>query len=142
MPTATVLGKLAAGLRIGLSQLLGTSQSRKPKLIKRKAQSVFRDPETGFERRSMSPLFADGAVDIAFNELPPGRSAAFPPHHEGVEEYLFVHEGKLSVLVDGTRYSVAAGDTLFYPSNCKHEFCNDGADIARFYVVVDDRSKR
>lgn len=142
VPTATVLGKLAAALELGLSQLLGTAHPREPRLVKRSEQTVFRDPETGFERRSLSPLFADGAVDLAFNALPAGRSASFPAHHAGMEEYLVVHEGTLTVIVDDTPFVVAAGDTLFYPSNCAHEFRNETNRPVTFFIVIDDRSKR
>jgi len=142
VPTTTVLGKLAAALKVSLSQLLSAPHEREPRLVKLSEQSVFRDPETGFERRSLSPLFADGAVDLAFNLLPAGRSVSFPAHHTGMEEYLFVHEGTLTVILDDTPFVVSAGDTLFYPSNCTHVFRNESHRPVTFLIVIDDRSKR
>ena len=142
VPTATVLGKLAAALKVSLSQLLGSPHQRVPVLTKQSEQSVFRDPETGFERRSLSPVFKDGAVDLAFNMLPAGSSASFPAHHAGMEEHLFVHEGRLTVIVDGSPFVVSAGDSLFYPSNCPHEFRNETDRSVAFLIVVEDRSKR
>ena len=142
VPTATVLGKLAAALKVSLSQLLGSPHQRAPQLLKLSEQSVFRDPETGFERRSLSPVFADGAVDLAFNRLPAKRSARFPAHHAGMEEHLFVHEGTLTVILGETPFVVSAGDTLFYPSNCDHEFRNETDRPVSFLVVIEDRSKR
>ena len=142
VPTATVLGQLAAALNLGLSQLLGQVHTREPRLLECDEQSVFRDPETGFERRALSPLFADGAVDIAFNVLPAGCTVTFPAHHAGVEEYLVTHEGTLTVIVDEVLFTVAAGDTLFYPSDCVHEFRNETDRPVTFYIVIDDRSKR
>lgn len=141
-PTTTVLGKLAAALKLSLSQLLGTPHPREPRLVKRSEQQVFRDPETGFERRSLSPLFDDGAVDVAFNVLPAGRSASFPAHHEGVEEYLFVQEGSLTVIVGSASFSLATGEMLFYPSSSAHEFRNTTDRPAIFLIVIDDRTKR
>jgi transcriptional regulator with XRE-family HTH domain len=141
-PTATVLGKLAAALKVSLSHLLGSPHQRAPQLLKRSEQSVFRDPETGFERRSLSPVFEDGAIDLAYNVLPARCSARFPAHHAGVEEHLFVHEGTLTVILDEMPFVVAAGDTLFYPSNCEHEFRNETDRPVSFLVVVEDRSKR
>lgn len=103
---------------------------------------MFRDPETGFERRSLSPVFEDGAVDLAFNVLPARRSACFPAHHAGMEEHLFVHEGTLTVILDETAFIVSAGDTLFYPSNCDHEFRNETDQPVSFLIVIEDRTKR
>ncbi|MFT3801120.1 MAG: XRE family transcriptional regulator [Burkholderiaceae bacterium] len=142
VPTATVLGKLAAALRVSLSQLLGPPHRRAPSLMRLSEQSVFRDPETGFERRSISPVFEDGAVDLAFNVLPARRSVRFPAHHAGVEEHLVVQQGTLIVMLDETPFSVSAGDTLFYPSNCVHEFRNETDEPVSFLIVIDDRSKR
>lgn len=142
VPTATVLGRLAAALQLSLSQLLGQAKTRGPRLLGRAEQPVFRDPATGFERRSLSPLFADGGVDVAFNVLPAGRAVAFPAHHTGVEEYLVVHEGVLAVVIDEVAFTVAAGDSLFYPSDRVHEFRNETDRPVTFYIVIDDRSKR
>ncbi len=142
VPTATVLGKLAAGLQASLSQLLGDPSPRHPRLNPKSEQVVYHDPATGFERRSLSPLFDDGAVDFAFNTLPAGQSASFPPHHAGVEEYLAVHDGELVVVLDGKRFTVEAGGSLFYPSDCEHEFRNETGRPATFYIVVDDRARR
>lgn len=142
VPTATVLGKLAAALQISLSQLLGEFHARQPRLHRKESQTTYHDPTSGFERRSLSPVFEDGAVDLALNVLPPGESVEFPPHHTGVEEYLVVHEGALTVLLDGRRFDVRSGDMLFYPSDRVHEFRNEGERSAVFYIVINDRTRR
>ena len=142
VPTATVFGKLAAALKIGLSQLMCAPRACGPRLLKRGMQPVYHDPTTGFERRSLSPLMDDGAVDLALNLLPPLRSVLFPAHHTGVVEFLFVTEGILTVVLDGEPFVVSEGDTLFFPADRTHEFRNETDRTATFYVVVDDRSKR
>lgn len=141
-PTATVLGKLAAGLEIGLSQLVGERRPRAPVLLPRADQAVYRDPESGLERRSLTPLFPDRALDLALNTLPAGGHVVFPPHHAGVEEYLCVSRGALVVLIDGARYDIAEGGTLFYPGHAVHEYRNETAETVEFYVVVDGASAR
>lgn len=141
VPTATVLGKLAGALRVGLSRLLGNLNRREPLLHPRRAQAEYLDPESGLRRRSLSPLFADSPVDLALNVLPPGRAVAFPAHHAGVEEFLVLHSGRLAVLIDGESFAIEPGDTLFYPADRAHEFRNPGEEPAVFYIVIDDRTK-
>lgn len=141
-PTATVLGKLAAGLDVSLSQLLGDPAPRQPRLLARADQVTFRDPVTGFGRRSLSPLFADGSLDFAYTTLPPGKSVSFAPHHLGVEEYIAVHEGALVVVVGEQRFALATGDTLFYPGDRPHEYRNESTEPVAFYIVIDDRAAR
>jgi len=137
VPTATVLGKLALGLEVGLSRLMSGQRERAPVLLPPAAQPVYRDPETGFTRRSLSPLFPDRRVDFALNVLPPGKVAAFPPHPHGVEEYLFVSRGALVVVVDGERFGVGEGSSLFYLANVTHEFRNETDVPVTFFIVVD-----
>jgi transcriptional regulator with XRE-family HTH domain len=137
VPTTTVLGKLAAGLEIGLSQLVGDQQAREPVLLPPEAQATYRDPGTGFVRRSLSPLFPDRRVDFAFNSLPAGEAAVFAPHQRGVEEYLFVSRGEIVVVVAGERFVVGQGSSLFYHGHVVHEYRNESRDTAEFFVVID-----
>lgn len=141
-PTATVLGKLATGLNIGLSRLIGGYSKREPVLLSPFDQPVFRDPESGLERRSLSPLFPDRKVDFVVNTLPPKSSVAFPPHHSGVEEYLYVTQGPITVVVGGDRYEVPTGSSLFYHGDAKHEFHNLGSKPAVFFIVIDENGAR
>jgi transcriptional regulator with XRE-family HTH domain len=142
VPTATVLGKLSAALDVGLSQLVGNARSREPVLLPESEQAIYRDPQSGLERRSLSPLFADRSVDLVLNTLPAGGHVVFPGHHLGVEEYLFVRRGNLIVVTDGQRHLVSQGSTLFYPGHTVHEFHNETDELAEFFIVVDDRRTR
>ena len=140
-PTATVLGKLAKGLNAGLSQLIGGYRQREPMLLSPFEQPVFRDPQSGLERRSLSPLFPDRRVDFVVNTLPVQGSVAFPPHHQGVEEYLYVNRGNLAVVVGEERFEVPAGTSLYYNGDLQHEFHNVGNEMAEFFIVIDSNGR-
>lgn len=142
VPSATILGKLAAGLQIGLSGLLGGQLQRRSMMITPGEQPLFRDPESGLERRSLSPLFSDRAVDFALNTLPPRRSVSFPAHHDGVEEYLYVVEGMLRVVVADETFEVGTGSAMFYQANKVHEFHNDTDKPVGFFIVIDGTAAR
>jgi transcriptional regulator with XRE-family HTH domain len=142
IPTATVLGKLSAAFEIGLSQLVGDARPRHPVLLPQIEQAIYRDPESGLERRSLSPLFPDRSVDFVLNTLPARSRVAFPGHHHGVEEYLFVSRGELIVVTAGQCYPVSQGSTLFYPGHSVHEFRNDTDQEVEFFIVIDDTRSR
>jgi transcriptional regulator with XRE-family HTH domain len=142
MPTAMVLGKLSKALNVGLSRLVGGYSDREPTLLSPFEQPVFRDPESGLERRSLSPLFPDRMVDFVLNTLPPNASVAFPPHQAGIEEYLYVSRGRIAVIVGDKRFEVPAGSSLFYPGNVRHEFHNISKQTAEFFIVIDDNGAR
>ena len=105
-------------------------------------QPLFRDPESGLERRSLSPLFPDRNVDFALNVLPPRSHVSFPAHHGGVEEYLYVSRGALVVIVGHVRYALDRGTSLFYNADVVHEFHNDTDLVAEFFIVVDSSATR
>jgi mannose-6-phosphate isomerase-like protein (cupin superfamily) len=76
------------------------------------------------------------------NTLPPGGHVTFPGHHHGVEEYLFVRRGQLTVVTGGQRHVVAEGSTLFYPGHTVHKFHNETEEMTEFFIVVDDTRTR
>jgi transcriptional regulator with XRE-family HTH domain len=83
-PTVPVLGRIAEGFGVSISQLVGGRPAATPSenvvVLPAAEQPVFRVPGTGFERRSLAPRIA-GAVDLAVNHLPPGQSSdTFPAH--------------------------------------------------------------
>jgi transcriptional regulator with XRE-family HTH domain len=78
-PTATVLGRLAEGFGMSISQFVGGEVRRDDVvLLPREDQPIFRVPTTGFERRSLSPVSHNGrAVDFCVTHCgasPPGQS--------------------------------------------------------------------
>ncbi len=137
VPSALVLGKLAAGLEASLSQLLGRQTVRRPVLLPVSEQAVFVDPESGLKRRSISPSFPDRTVDLALNSLPARRRVVFPAHQAGVEEYLHVLLGELWVSVGEGEYRVREGETLFYPAHDQHIFHNRTRAAVAFVIMID-----
>lgn len=141
-PTATVLGKLAEGLKVSISQLVGgpaKTARRQPTLLGVKNQPVFRVAKTGFERRSLSPVGKGRTVDLVVNILPPGKSSGeFPPHKSGVEETLAVSAGRLRLILGGRKFTLRAGDSIFYRADVGHRFDNPSVtETAVFYIVID-----
>ncbi len=74
--------------------------------------------------------------------LPAGGHVVFPGHSQGVEEYLYVHRGDLTVVANGQRHLVREGSTLFYPAHVVHEFHDQSEDAAEFFILVDDTRTR
>jgi transcriptional regulator with XRE-family HTH domain len=141
-PTATVLGRLAEGFEMSISQFVGGEVRRDDVvLLPREDQPIFRVPTTGFERRSLSPVTHNGGtVDFCINALPPGQSSGtFPPHHAGVEETLVVASGHLRLHLGDTVYELCAGDSVFYRAHVSHRFDNPSdQEPSIFYIVINN----
>ncbi|BEV44141.1 XRE family transcriptional regulator [Afipia carboxidovorans] len=141
-PTATVLGKLAEGFGISISQLVGGEELSGDVVVMPHAeQAVFRVPTTGFERRSLSPLASQNSgVDFVVNVLPPLQSSGtFPPHRAGVEETLTVASGRLGLQLGDEKYDLKAGDAIFYRAHVSHRFDNPSdSELAVFFIVINN----
>ncbi len=133
-----VLGKLAEALDLSISQLVGGRQRDQVAHITAVDQPVFREEKTGFERRSLSPLYFGRGVDFVLNRLPPHTGTGpFPSHRPGVEEYLYVAKGRLDVTLGDTKHILKTGDFLFYPADQNHTFENPAGRDCEYFIVID-----
>lgn len=140
-PTLVVAAKLAEGLGVSLSQLIGVEEKREIVVIRRDQRQVMRDPETGFERHSLSPSFAGRGVEFVKNVVPEGGSSGdFPPHGEGVEEYVSVEKGRLKARIGAEELLLEEGDSIFFEADVTHRFENVGEGECRYYLVIDSKS--
>jgi len=138
-----VLGKLAEALDLSISQLVGGPQGEPVLHIPRSQQPVFTEEATGFERRSLSPMYLGRGIDFVFNRLPPkAKTGPFPSHRQGVEEHLHVTKGRLKVTLDETEYTLETGDFLFYRGDLSHSFENLSNTACEYFIVIDSTRLR
>src|SRR5476649_486307 len=80
-PTASVLGKLSATYGLTTSRLLMALEDNPPELIRHGQQSVWRDTDTGFERRSVSPPAHGFRAELMAGKLKAGATISYdsPP---------------------------------------------------------------
>src|SRR5882672_10634038 len=69
-PTAALLGRISGALGMTLSALLASDDTAGSRLVRRADQPTWRDPQTGYLRRQVSPL-SDLAVQLIEVEFPP-----------------------------------------------------------------------
>ncbi|MEP5762265.1 MAG: XRE family transcriptional regulator [Litoreibacter sp.] len=142
-PTTSVLGKLAEALDLSISQLVGGPQITGALVVRKADQPRFSEESSGFERRSLSPLYRGRGIDLVLNTLPPNsRTGPFPSHRAGVEEHLWVQSGNLMVEVGEEQHHLKAGDFLFYPADRDHSFINNEDTPAVFMIAIDSTKLR
>ena len=142
-PTTSVLGKLAEALDLSISQLLGGQEVTGTLVVRAADQPHFKEDHSGFERRSLSPLYRGRGIDMVLNTLPAkSRTGPFPSHRAGVEEHLWVQSGSMTVEVGDERYPLQTGDFFFYPASRDHSFVNDADEPAIFVIAIDSTKLR
>ena len=139
-PTLVVAAKVAEGLGVSLSRLVGLEESREVVVVSRERRMIMRDPVTGFERQLLSPSF--GGLEFIRNVVPEGStSGEFPPHGRGVEEYVVVEKGSLRAVLGGEEYVLEEGDAAYFEADVAHRFDNAGEGECSYYLVIDPGSR-
>lgn len=136
VPTIVVLHRIASGLGMRMTDLMGESGPDRVIVLRRGEQPVVTDP-SGWERRNLAPALPGLAFEFMRTTIPFGVDAgAFPPHRPGSREHVAVGEGCLTLTIAGVRYDLDAGDAISYAADCEHGFANLGAVDCVYYLAL------
>jgi transcriptional regulator with XRE-family HTH domain len=136
-PTATMLGQLCAAYGWTLSRLIADAESQPMSLIRAEAQAAWRDPESGYVRRAISPPGAGLRGEMVEVRFPRGASVNFDSSPiAGLEHHLWMLEGTLDLTVDGRTFRLGAGDCLRYVLNGPTRFECVGKKPARYAIAM------
>lgn len=136
-PTAALLGRLSAAFGLTISQLFAQLEGQPDgQVLHAHQQLLWRDPETGFLRRSLSPP-GPAPLELIWGELPPGAQIAYPAASLAfiADQQLVVISGELTMVVGSTVYQLAPGDCLRYGPPKDVTFRNSG-DAGCCYVIA------
>ncbi|TMV16370.1 XRE family transcriptional regulator [Rhizobium sp. Td3] len=142
-PTASLLARICSALGLSLSGFFAEDEDVVSPLVRRCEQPLWKDPETGYVRRAISPPRVGSDVDIVEVEFPAGARVSFPPHaaSRGMTQYVWVFEGTLEMTTGGETHRLEPGDCLFMPVGEGHIFHNSSSIAARYAVVLDRKSR-
>ena len=135
-PTAVLLGRISGALGLTLSSLLAADDPPGARLVRAAEQPRWKDPQTGYWRRQVSPL-SDLPVQLVEVELPPKAEVAFPASaYAFIRQLIWVLDGTLEFAEGPHRHRLQPGDCLELgePSDCV--FRNPGRSACRYAVVV------
>jgi transcriptional regulator with XRE-family HTH domain len=138
-PTAALLARLSEALGLSLSAFFADDQPASSPLSRRVKQTLWRDPHTGYLRRSVSPPGMPSRVDIVEVEFPAGARVSFPPREESrvMTQHVWLFEGALDMVIGETVHRLQPGDCLFMHIGDAFEFHNPSDQPARYAVILD-----
>ena len=139
-PTAVVLEKLANGLDVPLTQLFANqqgNQSPEP-IVRRSQQSEWKDPETGYIRRQISPPDWKSPFQIVEIEFPAQSRITYEISETSkvVQQQLWIVEGKIDIQLGESSYALSTGDCLAMQLNQPVIYSNNSSQVARYILVV------
>nr|WP_202615466.1 helix-turn-helix transcriptional regulator [Rhizobium deserti] len=138
-PTAALLARLSEALGLSLSAFFADEQPASSPLSRKGEQKLWRDPHTGYLRRSVSPPGMPSRVDIVEVQFPAGARVSFPPREESrvMTQHVWLFEGVLDMVLGETVHRMQPGDCLFMDIGDAFDFHNPSDRPARYAVILD-----
>ncbi|BBK38183.1 transcriptional regulator [Allostella sp. ATCC 35155] len=138
-PTAAILDRLATGLGMSLAALFADAERPDADPVARRAaQPVWRDPETGYRRRHLSPLGYPTPIELIEVEFPAGARVAYEsaPLGLGISQQIWVIDGTMELTVGDRIHRLEEGDCLAMAVDRPIAFRNPGSRPARYIVAL------
>lgn len=137
-PTAVVLEKLATGLGVALASLFDAPRPSADPVARAKEQPPWRDPQSGYVRRNVSPSGVSSPIQIVEVLFPAGARVAYETgsREPRVHQQVWVHEGTIDVTVGDQRHRLQAGDCLALVLDKPLHYHNPTRKPARYAVVL------
>ncbi|RBZ33931.1 XRE family transcriptional regulator, partial [Klebsiella pneumoniae] len=111
-PTASMLGRLSGAFGISMSTLIARAEMQEGKLLRFASQPVWRDPQSHYLRRHVSPR-SDLPIDLVQIELPPGSDVPMPAASYALaRQLIWLQQGELVFVEGNTRHEMQAGGCL------------------------------
>jgi len=136
-PTAAQLAKLCAVYGWTLSRLMTDAEARPTSIVRAHGQTEWKDPETGYRRRAVSPPASGLRGELVEIVIPAGTTVSFEAAPvAGLEHHLWLLGGALTVEIDGAPFRLRAGDSLRYLLSGPTRFQATGKREARYVIAM------
>jgi transcriptional regulator with XRE-family HTH domain len=138
-PTANVLDRLAASLGVTLASLFAeAARGDAAPVMRRAEQTAWRDPETGYVRRNLSPPGFPSPLELVEVVLPPGTRVAYDSGSRlaALDQQIWVLAGAIELTIGEAGHRLEVGDCLAMRVDRPVAFRNRGAEDARYLVAL------
>jgi XRE family transcriptional regulator, regulator of sulfur utilization len=137
-PTLQVASKIAAGLELRLSQLLRLDEDGAVSIVRKGERR--KGGQRGHRYEILTPPLPGQRAELSRHALAPGAvtgGPGDPPMHEpGSRETAVVESGAVTLVCDGQRHELSAGDCVTFDADLPHHFENPATDEAVLLAVV------
>jgi transcriptional regulator with XRE-family HTH domain len=137
-PTAVVLERIATGLGVPLASLFDDARGSADPVSRRADRTTWRDPESGYVRRNISPPGVASPIQIVEVVLPAGARVAYETgaRDVNIHQQIWVQQGSVEVTVGSVTYRLAEDDCLAMQLNEPTAFRNRTRRVARYLVII------
>ena len=143
-PTAVVLEKIATGLGVPLATLFDDPSASVSPVSRREDRTPWRDPQSGYVRRNISPGNFPSPIQIVEIVLPAGARVAYETGARDVtiHQQVWVQEGSVEVTVGRVTHRLSEDDCLAMHLDESTAYRNRTRKPARYIVVISTERAR
>jgi transcriptional regulator with XRE-family HTH domain len=134
-PSLSVLWKVAVGLKIPFSELIGESRDS-VSLLRRNEAQVLKSADGKMESRPLARSGAGPGVEVYELRVTAHGAHESEPHAPGTRELVVVLQGSLKMSVGEETYLLGLGDSLVFAADQPHVYENPGGSEARCHNVI------
>ncbi len=137
-PTAIVLEKIATGLGVPLATLFGDPSAPANPVSRRDDRTPWRDPQSGYVRRNISPANFPSPIQIVEAVLPARAGVAYETgaRDVSIHQQIWVQEGSIELTLGSVTYRLSEDDCLAMQLSEPTVFRNRTRKSARYIVIV------
>jgi len=135
-PTINIVWKIARSLAVPFSALIGQRSHPRTAVLEAQRARVLRSADGSFASRALFPFDEPRNVEFYELRLAPFGLERAEPHRAGTTENLVVAAGALNLRVAAERFSLRAGDAVYFEADVPHEYQNPGGSEALMYLVM------
>lgn len=137
-PTAVVLEKIATGLGVTLASLFDAPGAIPNPVSTARDRVRWKDPQSGYVRRNISPANFPSPIRIVEVEFPAGAKVAYETgaRDAAVAQQIWVRSGAIEVTVGKQTHRLGADDCLAMQLDAPVTFRNRTRKTAHYVVVL------
>ena len=137
-PTAVVLEKIATGLGVPLASLFDDPGASASPVSRSGDRTSWRDPQSGYVRRNISPAGFPSPIQIVEVVLPAGARVAYETgaRDVNIHQQIWIQEGNIEVTLGNVTHRLSADDCLAMQLNQPTAFRNRTRKSARYIVAI------
>ncbi|MGE0120419.1 MAG: helix-turn-helix domain-containing protein [Dongiaceae bacterium] len=137
-PTAVVLEKIATGLGVALATLFDDAGAPADPVSRRADRTPWRDPQSGYVRRNISPAAFPSPIRIVEVVLPAGARVAYETgaRDVNIHQQIWIRSGSIEVTAGGVTHRLGEDDCLAMRLDAPTAFRNRTRKPARYIVVA------
>lgn len=134
-PTINVLWKISTGLRIPLSFFCRQPETEYT-VAGLSEKEMIMEEDGGMRAYPLFPFDPARNVEVFYIEFDAGVQHDSMPHVEGVEEYIFLVQGALKMIIGGKEVFLLEKQSIRFGADISHTYHNVSDEVCTVYNVI------